>query len=87
MRQLQRQQDQSEREIAQLRESQAATAAALRQLEGRHAESQKPRNHGAGGPRDWRRSRGIDAHPNEASLIRLVHLISTHAHPSSSPNR
>lgn len=35
--QLQRQQQQAEREIAQLRESQAATAAALRQLEARRA--------------------------------------------------
>jgi hypothetical protein len=33
--QLERQQGQAEREIAQLRESQAATAAALRQLEAR----------------------------------------------------
>ncbi|WP_088952496.1 hypothetical protein [Variovorax sp. HW608] len=33
--QLQRQQEQAEREMAQLRESQAATAAALRQLEAR----------------------------------------------------
>ncbi|RZL95797.1 MAG: hypothetical protein EOP82_01995 [Variovorax sp.] len=45
--QLQRQQEQAEREIAQLRESQATTAAALRQLEARRAEGdEKP---GSGG--------------------------------------
>jgi chromosome segregation ATPase len=83
--QLQRQQEQSEREIAQLRESQAATAAALRQLEGRHAEGQKT---------PWRAGqeidvghRRIDAHPNEASLNRPVHLILTHVHSPSSSDR
>jgi hypothetical protein len=40
--QLQRQQAQHEREIAQLRESQAATAAALRQLETRSKSDDKP---------------------------------------------
>ncbi|KWT97687.1 MULTISPECIES: DNA-binding protein [unclassified Variovorax] len=39
--QLQRHQDQAEREIAQLRESQAATTAALRQIEARSAENNK----------------------------------------------
>ena len=40
--QLQRQSEQSEREIAQLRESQAATAAALRHLETRREDDEKP---------------------------------------------
>jgi len=53
--QLKHQQGQNEREIAQLRESQAATAAALRQIEARSVLDQK-----SNGVRSKRSAKGTD---------------------------